>query len=288
MHGYSHFMALVTKRAGEADVSFSEKYGPWALIAGASEGTGAAFARKLADFGLNLILIARRRGPLEALADELTKAHGIDCVVETIDLASDTAIDQLKAVSEGREIGLFISNAGADPNSSSFLSNDPQAWLDLVKRNVITTMMACHHFARSMKERKRGGIILVGSGACYGGARGLGVYSGTKAFDLCFGEGLWAELRGHGVDVLNLLLGRTDTPELRRLLASRGAPVPAGLASPEDVARVGLERLPYGPVHNWGLADAEQGYAPQSAAARRERILMVEKAMADMAASQSK
>lgn len=266
-------------------MAFTEKYGPWALIAGASEGTGAAFARELAARGLNLVLIARRRAPLEALAHELAATRGIECTAETIDLASDSAAEQLKTVSAGREIGLFVSNAGADPNSSSFLSNDPQAWLDLVKRNVVTTMLACHHFAGAMRTRKRGGIILVGSGACYGGARGLGVYSGTKAFDLCFGEGLWAELRGHGVDVLNLLLGRTDTPELRRLLESRGAPIPAGLASPEDVARVGLERLPHGPVHNWGLADDEQGYAPQSAAARRERILMIEKAMADMAGS---
>ena len=114
---------------------------------------------------------------------------------------------------------------------------------------------------------------------------GRRVYSGSKAFDLCFGEGMWAELRPHGVDVLNLILGRTDTPELRRWLASRGAPVPEGLATAEDVARVGLERLPHGPVHNWGLEDEEQGRMPQSAAERRNRILAMEAAMQDMKAA---
>lgn len=269
-------------------MSFNEKYGPWALIAGASEGTGAAFARNLAARGFKLILLARRQAPLDRLAYELTAKHGADCVTQTIDLARPDAIETIKKVSEGREIGLYISNAGGDPNSSSFLGIDAQAWLDLVNRNVVTTMLTCHHLAGPMRERGRGGIILVGSGACYGGARGLGVYSGSKAFDLCFGEGLWAELRGRGVDVLNLLLGRTDTPELRRLLAERGAPIPAGLASPEDVAEVGFDRLAHGPILNWGLADDEQGYAPRSAAARRERILAVENAMADMAGTRSK
>lgn len=90
-------------------------------------------------------------------------------------------------------------------------------------------------------------------------------------------EGLWAELEPHGVDVLNLILGRTDTPALRALLERNGLPVPAGLTSPEEVAEVGLARLPFGPVHNWGLPDDQAGYAPNSAAARRERIQAVDR-----------
>ncbi|HEX7858268.1 MAG TPA: SDR family NAD(P)-dependent oxidoreductase [Sphingobium sp.] len=263
-------------------MNLAEKYGPWALISGASEGTGSAFARRLAGEGINLILIARREGPLKELADELTATHDVECVTATIDLAKPDAIDAIKAVSEGREVGLFIANAGGDPNGTGFFQTDIQNWVDLVTRNVMTVLLCCHHFGGAMRERRRGGIILVGSGACYGGASGLGVYSGTKAFDLCLGEGLWAELRRYDVDVLNLILGRTDTPEFRRHLASRGAPVPAGLASPEDVARVGLERLPHGPVHNWGLEDDEQGRMPQSAATRRDRILAMEAAMQDL------
>ncbi len=263
-------------------MSIFEKYGPWALIAGASEGTGAAFAHRLAAEGLKLILIARREEPLAALAAELKAAHGTECVTASIDLAAPDAIDKIAAVSEGREVGLYISNAGGDPNGTGFFKTDVKAWTDLVVRNVVTVMQASHLLGAKMRGRKRGGIILVGSGACYGGASGLGVYSGSKAFDLCFGEGLWAELRGHGVDVLNLILGRTDTPEFRRWLESRGAPMPADVATAEDVARVGLERLPHGPVHNWGLDDEDAGRMPQSAATRRNRILAMEAAMRDL------
>lgn len=92
-----------------------------------------------------------------------------------------------------------------------------------------------------------------------------------------FGEALWAELRPHGVDVLNLVLGRTDTPEFRRLLAEKGMPVPDNIASSNEVARIGLQRLPHGPVYNWGQADDAAGFAPNSAAARRERIVMIDR-----------
>src|SRR3546814_16984394 len=103
------------------------------------------------------------------------------------------------------------------------------------------------------------------------------VYSASKAFVLCFGETLWAELQPHGVDVLNLVLGRTDTPEFRRLLAEKGMPVPDNIASADEVAKIGLERLPHGPVHNWGQADDDAGFAPNSAVARRARIRMIDR-----------
>jgi short-subunit dehydrogenase len=106
----------------------------------------------------------------------------------------------------------------------------------------------------------------------------LAVYSGVKSFDLCFGEGLWAELRGHGVDVLSLVLGQTDTPEYRRVLKQAGLPVPPNLASPDAVAELGLTRLPHGPICNWGSSDEENGFAPASPAQRRARILAIEQA----------
>ena len=104
----------------------------------------------------------------------------------------------------------------------------------------------------------------------------MAAYSASKAFVLNFGEALWAELRPHGVDVLNLVLGRTDTPAFRKLLAEKGMPVPPGLASPDDVAEVGLARLPNGPIHNWGQADDVAGFAPSSASTRRSRILAID------------
>ncbi|WP_428311810.1 SDR family NAD(P)-dependent oxidoreductase [Hydrocarboniphaga sp.] len=259
-------------------MDFAQRYGPWALIAGASEGTGRAFARRLASRGLPSVLLARRREPLQALVAEIRAESGVECVAATVDLAAPDALAHIVAAVGGRQIGLFVSNAGADPHGARFLDLDAQAWLDLAQRSVMTTLHCCHHFAGPMRARGRGGVLLVNSGACYGGASFMAAYSATRAFTLAFGEGLWAELKPHGVDVLNLVLGRTDTPALRKLLAEKGLPVPEGIASPDDVAELGLERLPHGPVQNWGLADDAVGYAISSAAQRRERVLMIDKA----------
>jgi short-subunit dehydrogenase len=256
-------------------MQFAQRYGPWAMIAGASEGTGASFARQLAARGLNLILIARRQEPLDALADELRTDARVECIAASLDLAAPDAPTRMAALAGEREVGLLVLNAGADPNGSAFLDADLAAWNTLVIRNVLAVMGACHHFGAGMARRGRGGIIICGSGACYGGLPGVAVYGATKAFDLVLGEALWAELKPRGVDVLNLVMGRTDTPAHRELMERKGLSLPPGCASPDDVAALGLERLAHGPVQNWGLADDEVGYAGTSAAQRRQRILAI-------------
>ncbi len=251
---------------------FASRYGPWALIAGASEGTGAAFARQLAAAGLHLVLVARRQGPLDALAAEIGARHGVQCMTASIDLAREDAAARMAATAGEREIGLLVLNAGADTNGSAFLDNALDNWLALTRRNVMTAIDACHRFARPMRDRGRGGLILVGSGACYLGLPGIAVYGATKAFDLVLGEALWAELRPYGVDVLNLIMGRTDTPAHRALMERLGVPFPGDCASADDVAALGLERLPHGPTVNWGEAADQPGMGGLSALQRRERI----------------
>lgn len=258
--------------------SLKERYGPWAVIAGASEGVGREFARQLAAAGVQCILIARRAAPLEALALEIRSESGIQCVTAAIDLAADDALQRIIGTVGEREIGLYIHNAGADPNGARFLDRDIEQWLTLAKLNVLAALRNCHHFAAPMRTRGQGGIILVGSGACYSGGNFMAAYSACKAFELCFGEGLWAELRAHHVDVLYMVLGTTDTPALRALLASKGMPVPPGLAAPGAVAAAGLARLPFGPVYNYGFDDDDAGFAPTSGCARRARILAIDEA----------
>ncbi len=257
-------------------MSFAAKYGPWAVITGASEGTGAAFALRLADEGIHCVLVARREGPLAALAEQV-RGKGAECVTASVDLTANDATDRIADAVGDREIGLLIINAGADTNSSLFLDNDVANWERLINLNIVTTMRNCHRFGQGMCVRGRGGIIIVGSGSCYGGLHGMGVYCGVKAFDLCFGEGLWAELRHDNVDVLNLVLGRTDTPAHRRIAEANGHSFnPEGMASSDDVARIGLEQLPHGPTYNWGQTNDVAGYAPNSPDQRRARILMIE------------
>src|SRR5579862_6490502 len=101
-------------------MSFAERYGPWAVIAGASEGTGRAFARKIAANGVPCILIARREAPLAALAAEIRRESGLTCLTAVVDLTSPDAPEQIRAAVGDREVGLFVSNAGADTNGARF------------------------------------------------------------------------------------------------------------------------------------------------------------------------
>ncbi len=254
-------------------MDFAAKYGPWAIIAGASEGIGRSFALSLASRGVSTILIALD-GPLEEVADEV-RARGADAVTARIDLAAPDAFERIRDAAGDREVGLYISNAGGDANASRYLDIDAEAWLRLARVNIMTTMAACHHFGGLMRARKRGGILIVNSGGCYGGGSFLVTYNASKAFLLNFAEGLWAELRPHGVDVLTVALNVTDTPNLRRILAKTGAEVPDDAASPEEVAEVALKQLPDGPVQNWGLAESDASFGA-SAADRRARVLAMD------------
>jgi NAD(P)-dependent dehydrogenase (short-subunit alcohol dehydrogenase family) len=130
-----------------------------------------------------------------------------------------------------------------------------------------------------MRQRGQGGLLLVNACACYGGGSFLAIYTAVKAFQLNFAESLWAELRPYGVDVLTLVLGKTDTPAYHRLQAKKNMPSGTGLASPDEVAATGLARLPFGPVHNFGQDDADAGQLPASAAARRGRVVVLDAAI---------
>jgi len=126
-------------------VNFAERYGPWAVIAGASEGTGSSFADQVAARGINCILIARRRDPLEELAEELRARHRVECFSASIDLAAREALSHIVAGTGGREVGLFINNVGSDTNDSKFLDSEIDNWERLVDRNVMNPMRMSHY-----------------------------------------------------------------------------------------------------------------------------------------------
>jgi short-subunit dehydrogenase len=254
---------------------FAAKYGPWALITGGSDGIGLAFARLLAGAGINLILVGRSTSKLRAAASQIEGLGG-HCVTASVDLGAPDAAARIAEAAGDREVGLLVTNAGADPNGARFLDNDIANWDALVTMNVNTTMHLAHHFGRAMKARGRGGMILVSSGACYGGMNGITAYCASKGFVLNFAEGLWAELRHDGIDVLTLVLGRTDTPSHRKLLEESGQDIPQDMATPEEVAEVGLRQLAHGPIWNWGQANDVAGMALNSPDQRRAKILYIE------------
>jgi short-subunit dehydrogenase len=250
-----------------------ERYGPWAVVAGASEGIGAAFSRRLAERGLDVVLVARREGPLVDLADEIRATYGVATRALSLDLSVDTAEQVLFEATQDLDVGLLVYNAGGDDNGDvEFLDVAPDVWSALVRRNCLVPMLAAHHYGARMVERGRGGVLLVSSGAAWAGGARLVPYGATKAFDLVLGEGLWAEWREHGVDVLSLVVNATDTPAIRRLMEAHGTQLDH-LDDPDDVACQGLQHLDDGPTWDVGSADGG-GPSPVGTLSRRDAVLL--------------
>lgn len=148
--------------AGETDwARFRERYGPWVVIAGASEGIGVEYARMLAEQDLNCVLVSRRQAMLDELAAGLVRDHGIEARVVALDLSAPDAARRLFEQTSDLEVGLYISNAGADPHGSFFLDRPVEDWLELMARNTATVVEACHRFAAAMKLRGRGGLLIM-------------------------------------------------------------------------------------------------------------------------------
>ena len=238
---------------GQDAVSFGDRYGPWALVVGASEGIGAAFARALAERGLHVGLVARRQAVLEEVASGIMAATTVEARTVAVDLTGADAVPTIVDATSELEVGIVVYCAGGDPHYERFLAQPVETAVALVERNCLVPMRLCHHFAAPMQARGRGGIVVVSSGAGLVGARNMVAYGASKAFDMVMAEALWAELHGSGVDVLAAVLGVTDTPALRRTLFRRGqlsdpgSPIP-GAATAEAVVTETLANLANGPT----------------------------------------
>ncbi|MDN5892809.1 MAG: SDR family NAD(P)-dependent oxidoreductase [Nocardioides sp.] len=224
----------------------SSKYGPWAVVAGGSEGVGASFAHQLADAGLNLVLLARKPGPLEETATEV-RAKGVEVRTLAVDLTESDAMSRIREATDDVEVGLLVFNAGANTYGHEFVSGDLARFQQVIDLNVGAQMALVQHFGAPMKERRRGGILLVGSLAGFMGQAQISIYSAVKAFCRVFAEGLWLEMREYDVDVVEFVLGVTRTPAMAR--AGLNFDIPGmHVSEPDDVARQALAALPEGPV----------------------------------------
>jgi short-subunit dehydrogenase len=255
-----------------SDSDFFERYGPWAMVCGASEGTGAEFALQVAAKGLNVILVARRIDKLEELAAQIKALHGVEVELCQLDLSLPDAPAALQRAAAGHNVGLVVFNAGGDSVGGSFLDKPYASWRSLTQRNIDLLTEACHDFGTAFVKRGRGGLILVGSEAALGGCGRLAIYTATKAYAMNFGESLWKELQPKGVDVLNLLIGATDTPKLRTVFAKFNLPADTvSLTSSAEVARAGIAGLGHGPT--LVLNHSEDPTNPLvSSTLRRERV----------------
>ncbi len=248
---------------------FAQKYGQWALIAGASEGIGACLADQLAARGLDLVLIARNEALLDEVAGRARDQYGVQTRVLVQDLTATDAGAKVAVATDGLDVGLLIYNAGASDRTDAFLDNELEYSLKQITLDCTAPITLAHHFGGAMRERGRGGIVLISSLACLAGSATLAMYSAVKAFQHNFAEGLWAELAPHGVDVCCTPLGMTWTPALQRMGVEFD---PHAHMLSEDVAREIVENIGNGPVHVVG----ENNRAAASAIWTIDRRALVE------------
>lgn len=225
---------------------FQNLYGPTAVVTGASSGIGKSFAMLLARRGLNLVLVARRKDRLEALAAELRQHHNISVTVYESDLAKPSAAADIIAATANMDIGLVVSNAGFGLKGE-FSNTNAQQMADMLMVNCHTPMQLAHGFLPALRARGKGGIVFTSSVEGLIGCPYSTGYAATKALIISLGEGLWGELQEAGIDVLTLCPGATDTeaPALQGI----DPRTLQNLMAPDDVAELALANLKNGPTY---------------------------------------
>lgn len=252
------------------------RYGPWAVVTGASEGIGREFARTAAEGGLNVVLIARREPELKALATELHAKHGVECRVMAFDLGTPSAVGSIADATGDIEVGLLVAAAGFG-TSGSFLEVDVGYELDMVDVNCRSLTEMTHVFGRRMAARHRGGIVLMSSLVAFQGVPRASTYAATKAFVQVLAEGIQRELKPYGVDVIASAPGPVKSGFGGRAEMTMGMSQGPEVVAAQTLAAIGRK----GTVRPGWLGKLLEGsLAPLP---RRARTLIMQQVMAGMA-----
>src|SRR5579864_8872353 len=187
-----------------------ERFGPWALVTGASSGIGKEFARQIAASGINIVLVARREDLLKEVGAEFSKRYGVEHRVVVLDVSREDFMGQLASATDDLNIGLVISNAGTG-NPGEFLKFDRQFLQATLRLSAMAHLDITHHFGAKLAERRRGGIILAGAMGAENGVPLMANDGAAKAYVHSLGEALHYELKPLGVCVTVLAAGFTDT-----------------------------------------------------------------------------
>ncbi len=252
-----------------------ERYGPCALVTGASSGIGREIASQLAEAGFDLVLVARREQVLLELAEELAHRIGVQAGVLPIDLARAEGVDELTTATTGTDIGLYVAAAGFG-TSGPFLDATPAEEREMLRLNAEAVLVTSLVFGRRMADRGRGGLILMSSIVGFQGMPNAAHYAATKAYVQTLAEALHVELRPLGVDVLAAAPGPTHSG-----FADRAGMRMGRALSARDVARGTLEALGRRPTAFPGLLTRvlKDSLAPLP---RRARVRIMGSVMAGM------
>ena len=221
------------------------RFGPWAVVTGASSGIGREFARQLAANGINVVLIARRQALLAEAGREFSTQYGVEHRVVALDLPEPGFLERIAGATDALDIGLLVSNAGT-AMPGEFLSHDLDALQAVMSLNATATLEVTHHFGGRLARRGRGGMILVSAAGSRHGVPNMANDAATKAYVLALGQALHREFARHGVTVSVLLPGMTDTPTLDKLGFQPGTsplkPMTAGQCVAEGLAALAANR----------------------------------------------
>lgn len=226
---------------------FRERYGPWAVVTGAAQGIGHAFAEALAARHLDLLMIDSQAEALARAAQHMRDRHRVCAEILEIDLAAPDLAPRLEPHLHDKDVGLLVCNA-AHSEVGGFLASSLESKLRTLDVNCRAPLMLTSLLSRRLVARGRGGILLMSSLSGFQGSAFVGTYAASKAFNTVLGESLWAELLHHGVDVLVCAAGATSTPTFDRQtpVDKRKLVFPM---LPEEVVRSALAHLKDGPVH---------------------------------------
>lgn len=219
----------------------------WVLVTGASSGFGEEFARQYAAQGHSLVLVARRLDRLQVLAETLRQQHGTHVVVEQVDLSDIAAISRLheRLRERGIAIDILINNAGHGLQGP-FTDTPLDQALSMVQLDVASLTAVTHVFAREMRARRRGKILLVASVLAFQGMENFAVYAAAKAYVLRLGEALHRELKPDGITVTTLCPGMSDTGFAQAAQQKLTPILKLLMMKPAPVVRTGIRALSTG------------------------------------------
>jgi short-subunit dehydrogenase len=252
-------------------MTFKQKYGPVALVAGASVGLGAAYARALAAQGLDLVIVARDKEKLELTAQDIYAKYKVNVLAVPCDLASGEAIDQIMIATGNMKIHFLVYNAAAS-YIGPFMDVPFSRHIEIATVNMMTPMKMIHAFSANMIKDKRGGVVLMSSLAGFQGSGYLATYGASKAFNRILAESLWYEWKSKGVDVIGCCAGATGTPNYYNT-----NPKPLGLLAPkvqrpEDVVAECLQKIGKTPSFVSGKANKFTSFLMQHIFSRESAI----------------
>src|SRR6266404_479331 len=242
------------------------------LITGASSGIGAAFARRLAALGRNVFLVARSEDKLITLCNELGRISNIRAQYLATDLSKfDSALNLVEETKKrGLDINTLINNAGFG-SMRDFAKLDIARELNMIDLNIKALVELTYRFLVPMRELKQGTIINVASTAGFQPVPFMATYAASKAFVLSFSEALWEENRRHGIHVMALCPGVTETNFFEAAQVDR-PPMRAAQTAEDVVAAAlrGLARQKSNVVSGWTnllMVEAER-FLPRSVVIR--------------------